>query len=451
MKTKWIVFLCAIAFFCMSLCGCSLIEFDGKAQLVSPLASGDEGQVQKVLENYILSTSEKNLSNQYKLRYPRTGDYQTAFITEDVDSDGSNEVIVFYTMINAPEMIHVNYLKKSGAEWESINDITVPYSAIREVIFADLDGDNVKELLIGWEVGTTRDDHLCLYRISSSSMDEIGSFAYSKLLVENFSSSIKKDLFLFHMSNTESDVTVKMITVLDGTPLELGNVHVDGYIKQMDNFNICELSKDVKGVFFDGYKEGSDVVTELICWDGKNLTAPFYDEDSNITSLTARTSGIESLDVDGDGIPEWPRSEKMIGNKEMKKGDKTSWLTEWCSWDYENQSISSKFYSITVPEDRYYFRIEEEWLTELTSFYWPTYHRLYLFTENDDGDFEKELVLYPRDFIEKMDNKIKPPADSDQFKEIFIRKNDTSIMAKFGQQGILGIDENQVLYRLVFY
>ncbi|MBP5303538.1 MAG: hypothetical protein J6Z00_01410 [Clostridia bacterium] len=440
-----------VVLLCLSFSGCSFVEFDAKAQLVPPLASGDEVQVQRALEEFIASQNQSYLTDQYKLRYPREGSYRTAFIMEDIDSDGDKEAIVFYSTLNATETIHVNYLRKIETGWQSISDLSSDTTDIREVNFADMDGDGTKEMVVGWVVGTTRDDHLGLYHINNTSLTEIGSYVYTKVLLDKITSSSKSDLLVFHISNTDYEVDAKLLTVLDGEALELGKVKLDGYIESMDNFAICSFGESEKGIFFDGYKEGTDLVTELIYWDGEYLSSPFYDESSNISSLTARSSGISSQDVDGDGIPEWPRSEKMHGNSLTKETDQTSWLTEWCSWDYKTGDILSKFYSITVPEDHYYFRIEEDWLTSLTSFYNKDLHRLYLCTEDGDGNPVVELVLYPRDFLEEVEEDASIPSDEDEFKEIYLRKSDSYVMARFNAESTLRIDENEVLYRLVSY
>lgn len=451
-KGKYVV-LALMLLLCFSLSGCSLsiMDISGKAQLVPPKASGDEEEIQKALEEYIDSESESYLSNQYKLKYPRLGDYRTAFITKDIDSDGTLEAIVFYTMDNASDTIHVNYFNKTNYGWQSISDCSYNNTSIREVKFADMDGDGSNEMLIGWEMGTSRDNNLCLYRLNKTEMTEIGNYVYTDILVDNISSKIKKDLLLFRISSTDYEVNAQLITVVDGAPYNLGTVQLDGYIEKMDNFCICAGSETIKGVFFDGYKEGTQVVTELITWDGKELLAPFYDDGSNITSLTARNSGLASMDVDGDGIPEWPRSEKMAESSLMAEEDETAWLTEWCSWDFKNETVVSKFYSVTVPEDSYYLRVEEDWLSSLTAYYNNRMHRLYLTTENEDDGEINEIVLYPKDFLKVAKEEAIKVTDVEKFTEIYIRNNDVYVMAQFNKQGKLGLDENGILYRLKFF
>ncbi len=440
---------CVLA--CLTLCGCSLLEFNTSPTLVSPAATGDEEAIQTALETFISGEFGSAAADQYKLKYPNSGDYRTAFIVKDTDGDNVAEALAFYTLSDEQPLAHVNYLRKQGKEWESIADLESESADIREVQFSDLDGDGRSELLIGYEISIARDSRLCLYRLSQLAMTELASYWYTDFLVSRVVSEAQNDVTVFHISNSEYVVEATLCSMQNGEMKTRSKTFIDGYIEKFAAIDSCRLENGSTGIFADCEKENGTLITELLVWDGKRLTAPLYDAYANVTVKSARTSGLAFCDVDGDGTFEWPVSEELplpeSGNGE------TLWLTRWCSYDAAAEEDVTEFYSVTVPQDGYLLRVDNAWLGALAAAYDKNAHRLDLFYTKD-GKETLECVIRNSSAenatpVETATGAVGQPAPL-VYKTVSLKGSGSDYRVWWNDQkdAALKLDLNDILYRM---
>ena len=57
------------------------------------------------------------------LRYPKTGAHLSAFVLYDLNDDGRDEAIVFYSLVNEPDWVNINILENRGSTWVSLYDM----------------------------------------------------------------------------------------------------------------------------------------------------------------------------------------------------------------------------------------------------------------------------------------------------------------------------------------
>ena len=369
---------------CLCLCGCSLFEFNLSNNLASPAATGDEGEIQAALETFISGEYGSAAVSQYKLKYPNSGEYRTAFVVQDMDNDGISEALAFYALSEDKPLAHVNYLRKQGKTWKSVADVESESSDIREVRFSDLNGDSHAELLVGYEVSMARDSRLCLYRMTQLAMTEMESYWYTDLFIGHVSDKQQNDVVIYHISNADYAVEARLVSMQNGEMKTRGNVAIDGYIEKFDAFEACTFENGSTGVYADCEKENGALITELVLWDGQTLSAPLYDSYANVTTLTARTSELSFADVDADGQIEWPVCEKLP--LPVASSGESLWLTRWCSYDAAADETVTKFYSVTVPQDGYLFRLDNGWLGAISASYDKASHRVELYSIGENGE-----------------------------------------------------------------
>ncbi len=436
---------------CVLLCGCSVLELNTSQNLAPPAATGDEEAIQTALETFIAGEYGSAATTQYKLKYPHSGDYRTAFIVQDVDNDNAAEAFAFYTLSEEQPLAHVNYLRKQGKSWESIADIESESADIREVRFSDLNGDGRLELLIGYEIAIARDSRLSLYRLSKLAMTELDSFWYTDFLVDRVVSAAQNDVVLFHISNSEYEVEASLISMQNGELKTRGRTDLDGYIERFDAMDSCSLGNGIVGIFADCEKENDTLVTELLVWDGKHLTAPLYDPYANVTVASARTSGLRFCDVDGDGVFEWPVSEKLP-LPASEDGD-ILWLTRWCSYDAAEKECVTEFYAVTVPQDGYLLRVDDAWLGALCAAYDKSAHRMELFYKTEERE-TLECVIRNSSAedatpVENATGAVGQPAPR-VYKTVTLKGSGTEYRVWWNEdkKAALSLDLNDILYRM---
>ncbi len=437
---RWKRWVAALAAPLLLLCtGCTSISMNTEALLVPPRAQGEEQNIQKALETYISSVYTDGST--YKLKYPRTGDYRTAFIVKDFDNDGLQEAVAFYTVSKETGAMHLNLLRQVDGEWLSVADRKSESSDVEQVVISDINGDGRPELFVGWRLYNSRDTQLSIYELFQSDLAERYSATYSYMLVGDFTGSGKADVLLLRTNGSDYKTMARLVSVKDGAMTELGSVSLDGYIQQFGGATISRLTDTVTGVFIDCQKESGTLITELVYWDGEQLVTPFYVVGDNATSLTARESGIPSMDVDGDGRIEWPQSYRLPGYETTTTSEVTMWLTRWYTYQYETQSIESKFYSLVNLNDGYYLLVDDSWVGQFTASYDATSRSLSVRTVSGNVIGDELLEI-------RVDSTAETASDTDrEYRQMTLKGSNLVYQVWYARDTVFQLNVDELMYR----
>lgn len=394
-------FIGAVALFlsCILLLpGCSIVGMDVEAQLRPPRGTGEQQEVLEALEAYIEKNADKGSAKKYTLIYPNNGEYRSAFVMEDFDGDGEDEAYAFYRIGNENTKIRLNYLKKQDGTWRSIADIEGLGSEIDQVVVANFYNSSKMTLCLGWQVFSTRDYKLQLYTMDAAGLLARDVGTYSTAVVEDMTGSGKDNILLLY-AGSDNNVTARLWEWQNEALTERSTISLDGSIQSFSNVQKVQLADGVPGIFVDG-TGGSTTVTELIYWNGERLYAPFYDASTNETNLTARFSTIPSMDIDGDGMVEWPQCTRINGHGTSNPNESSIWITEWFSWDYENQKVFSEFTSVVNMKDGYCLRADKTFWDSVTTYYDSNNHTLSIYTYDSvlqsGNPYSGEMILSMR-------------------------------------------------------
>lgn len=360
------------------LAGCSM---DVDAYLIPPKLQGEEQQIQQALDEFIQTRYGKGASTNYTLKYPKGGEYTSAFILTDLNSgrldtaskqSAANDVaLAFYQVAQkgAAANTHINLLRQTDGDWTSVSDVEGLSTDIERVVFGDLDGDGIEELMAGWSIYNNRDQQLHVYSLAGDTITPLSTDnVYTQLFVGDVTSSGRDDLLLMRLEDNNV-TTARLKGLQDGQLVEKGAVRLDGYINQFGTVQMGRLADGIQGVYIDALKDANTTITELVYWDHGRLNAPFYDTSKNITSATARSSGMAARDIDADGRVEIPLCNRLPGYYETADPKETMWLTGWYDWDYAAQTAKLKFNTVLNLADGYYVRIDDSWKERFTTLY----------------------------------------------------------------------------------
>ena len=146
---------------------------DVETLLRPPHPTGEQKKIQQALEKYINSEKKgktPDVDFGYVLKYPKSGDYRSAFVLKDLDSDGVEEAIVFYGQSGERSNVYLNLLKKTDEGWQSIYDVEGVSPDIDRIQFGDMNADGISEIFTGWNIVNVKDN---LLWVSSPIREEI--------------------------------------------------------------------------------------------------------------------------------------------------------------------------------------------------------------------------------------------------------------------------------------
>ena len=159
------------------LSACSGFSITADDFLSPPRASGEMYEVEQTLKSTVKTA--------YTLKYPTAGEYRSASVLADLKGSGSNDfAMAFYSTINEENSTFMNLklMQKVDGEWISVSDIIVYAVGVDRVEIADLNGDGIKEITVGWNVYGGMDKKVTAYTLNGHKLVPIMQESYTHFL-----------------------------------------------------------------------------------------------------------------------------------------------------------------------------------------------------------------------------------------------------------------------------
>ena len=197
-KLICIISCCLLA---LSLCGCDFITADTTELLTPPALSGDMKPIADEIN--------KNAPGGYTLKYPSRGNYRSAIVREDIDSDGVLEAFAFYSVANGETItMNLNYIRDDGDDWNSVAVHPIVAAGVDKVEFADLDGDGISEILVGWQIYGTSEMQLGVYSLGENTITQQMLEKYTHFISCDLDSNTLNEVMIINVSTTQENSAV---------------------------------------------------------------------------------------------------------------------------------------------------------------------------------------------------------------------------------------------------
>lgn len=403
----------------VSLSGCSF-RFSSFDNLLRPPRLS--GKYQGLQDSF-----EKLVDKDYSLSTPENGLYRSAFIVNDFDMDKDEEAIVFYTEKKKPDLVKMYYFEYKEDDWVPVNSYDGLGSSVDEVKFADLNQDGTSEIVIGWNLFSSKTNKaFAVYDISAGDLKLNSSFPYSYLDIIDVNGDGIDDIFAMSVDSTVSDHYTSAATAYtfdskSASLQMLSSIKTDGNISSYSNIKV-EKVDDLRLIYVEAFKGDNDMITEVIYWDDdKNtLVAPLFDVATQTTSQTLRHNKLFAQDFDSDGFIEIPVSVDMPGssvvdnssnglimnssNEKVETPTKNLYYTKWVK--FRNDKLRAVQYSVVDEDGGYILNIPSSWVGRITVlgnegqwdfYHWDSYEEklgnllfsIYYYDKNDEPEKTK--------------------------------------------------------------
>ncbi len=348
MKLKKLICLILTVIFICSFAGCSPLESSLDDLVTAPKLEGDMSPVQQALEDAV--------GTQITLKYPTTGDYRSAFILKDLNGDARREAIALYSATaDGAVSVHINLIAYDGENWSSIGDLSLVGNGVESVSFADLDGDNTLEVIVGWTVFGTVEKQVGVYTYDGKALLQRAIEPYTNFICSDLNLDGIDDMAVIYLNSSEKTASAKVFSLSNSGITEVGITTLDGGVSSYSSVVAEPLADGTPAIYIDAVK-GTGMITEIIWFDEGSLKG-LFDPTLPEISLTYRAGAVASRDYDNDGIIDIPLSEILISTKDLNETEKV-YFTNWSEFDGEKFLLTastfmnySDGYSITVPEE----------------------------------------------------------------------------------------------------
>lgn len=265
---------------------------------------------------------EESVGDNYLLKQPLKGDYRSAYTFIDLDGDNDDEVIVFYSGKEAIDIVRMNVLDVIDGEWQSIADFESLHNQIQEIKFADLNGDKLKEIIVGW--ATYQDDYsklLSVYKIALKgdgvTIKPVFDDSYSHFEIVDIDSDGKKDILSLKRvsvpNTSESEYRATFLSYTKKGIAEFASIPLDGSIASVTSVT-SDFNEEtsLRRIYIDGYKVDSGMATDCFYWNKNgNCFEKITYGGVSLAAITSRSSGVLCSDINSDGFIEIPVEEYL--------------------------------------------------------------------------------------------------------------------------------------------
>ena len=349
---RWL--LCTLL--CLCLAGCSMPgeQVQVEELLRAPKLSGDYGDVQTALNDWLGESAQ--------LKYPMQGDLLSPFLIHDLDGDGQQDAAVLYTTAQSSNVCVAILQKGRDGMWQVRQNVEGLADTVDSVGLAQLQPGDASQLVVGY-VAAQGDHYLAVYSYTDGELSTILEQQYQQYLVEDITGGGSQDLIL--MSTLEDG----------GVQIELLTVDKEGSFQQVavmglsaDRFSGC--ASVAAGVGADGRH-----YLVLDGWtgiSGNNLASVllYFDEDTQqmvpavqisteklYTASLRNVPSLVSQDLDGDGIVEIPTQPDEAGLLNMSQSRRMDFIV-WMDYTSLNPE---KSFGLLDEETNCYIELPMEW------------------------------------------------------------------------------------------
>lgn len=308
-----------LAVCCLLLSACSSFQPNLTDLMQSPKLTEEQAEIYEAL------TNAADVSD-VQLKYPKSGDYRSAFVMFDLDADGEDEALVFYNMPSWGGNVRIMVLDHQQDEWVSVYDAVGEGTDVTEVDFQVLTASGRHCVLIGWEQGTSENTSISVYDYTGGQLRVLYESEYSQMLIEDLDQDGTKEILLGIFKASSKTGDIRLINDTEDGLQSASRVVMDSTITGFLGIEIGWLAQNQIAVFVDAYTSSTQIVTELMV----------YTDDGKLRSLSSHYGGLDRPllrevpvrceDINGDGILEIPVSLVEYSEEEREEDNRKNLL-----------------------------------------------------------------------------------------------------------------------------
>ena len=301
--------------------------------LVPPKLTAKQSEIYKALEEQVGSN--------INLRYPKTGEYRSAFVIKNIDDEATNEALVFYqknTNTTKPGSLRISILDQQEDRWVSTYEAAAEGTDVHQVDFSNFSTTDSMFIIIGYTMTSEQDNVMHIYRYREGKIIDLYSQPYSLMqLVDIDNDGYQEIVALTAVSGQVSTTSANVIKYKNGGFEIVDTVEMDAEVTSYLNVETGFVGNNVSALYLDGMKGKNMMKTQILFYENGKLQNNFA-LDKEVDQQLTRQAGILSMDIDQDGIIEIPVLELMPGYTEQTESSDTAnaavardnqYLTHW--------------------------------------------------------------------------------------------------------------------------
>lgn len=355
--------IAALAALSLVLCGCSA-GVSVENMLTPPRLLAEQNEIYDELI--------KSVGQNVKLKYPRSGDYRSAFVMYDIDDEEGDEALVFYEGKNVAageSALRLKFLDKNDGKWEAVYDLACAGSEVESVSFTHLGTSGAVDIIIRYTLLNQSEKAFSVIRYADKVPTTLYSSAYSSLEVFDINGDGMDELVTVTSDKTLGTSTAMMFTNGENGFEKLSETAMHSGSADYLRVTKGSLNENTQALFFDYSRGGGQSGTDVLYCYGNRLFCPDSvgaNPQSGIISRLVNDymSEIYCYDIDSDGLIEIPSTTPLPGYEVLTLPEQLCAVV-W--YTVSDDNFSAKYYSYFSGKYRFALIFPSRWQGVVTA------------------------------------------------------------------------------------
>ena len=300
------------------------------------------------------------LTNGYEYASPTAGQNIQSVQIVDLDSDGQDEALAFFRRQTDEKPLKIMLFRIHNDTCELVTTIESSGTAIERVEYQDMNGDGLRELVVGWRIGLEL-QNVAVYDVSRPQAMIMQS-GYTRYSIQEMDGDGIPSLMVLRTDSEGNSVAEfygwrgdDMTLVYSGAlSVTMAALSSGSVVRGM-------LDEDTPAVFVTGVNEEGMAVTDILaCRDNGTLTNAALSSTTGYSSIIHPYRQLQPQDINGDGVIEIPSP--LVDDS----GKQNDGLVEWlqCDIDGKVRRVVTTYHSLS---GGWYLLVPETWVKDLTA------------------------------------------------------------------------------------
>ena len=271
----------------------------------------------------------------------------------DIDGNGSEEALAFFRS-SGERPLKICVFESLDGMYELVARIEGEGSSIESIEYEDLDGDGIREIVVGWQMGTGV-RMLKVYSMRNFQATELMTADYSEYALYDMDGDGKSDITVLRHDGAEKSGSAEIYQFWKNGDITNSRAALSMGLESIDRIKAGYIRDGRPALFVEGAYNGSGVLTDILALEGGLIQNVSLGSDG-ISTLT-RSFVVYCSDVDEDGVMDVPRTVQLSQNGENMG---SFWLLVWYSYDVDGKEN----YTMTTYHnfsDGWYYVLRDTW------------------------------------------------------------------------------------------
>lgn len=319
-------------------------------------------------QEHIYNALEKYAGNNISLKYPKSGDYLSAFIIADIDGDDDDEAIVFYeknAVSSEDTSLRMNILDCIDSSWRSVYDHATNGNEVEKVLITPL-GDNGRiNIIVGYSLINESEKVVSIYHYEDSKLTTTFENNYYSLFdTADLNGDGSKELLVALGQSPSREACVQVYHLSEGGEYLKSDIELIGEgCTDYQKVSYGTLEDGRMGIYLDAVIGVGTIVTSVFSVDENNVLSRVFTPDIE-KGVAVRPAAYTCCDVDEDGVIEIPVPELFPGYTPEDSGALS--LTKWC--ELRDGKIAVEYCGYRSITNAYSLVFPDNWIDSVTAY-----------------------------------------------------------------------------------